>query len=168
MSTELGTGDRTYSVECVVSLLTMLITHAPGPDLCICRQLQLYSTMTTGDVIQGLLGKLRAMSPRSRFALYELDLASTRSRKLEDFEEPLVLVLLMGGVSQGRVLSLEDRHIEGNAWGVFASVELENFVRALDTEETRAVRTIEIEYERRKVRLKAAISKLKARPPVTL
>eukprot|EP00037_Helgoeca_nana_P027998 m.325550 g.325550 ORF g.325550 m.325550 type:complete len:440 (+) comp27649_c3_seq5:5199-6518(+) len=132
------------------------------------KQLQLYSTMTTGDVIQGLLGKLRAMSPRSRFALYELDLASTRSRKLEDFEEPLVLVLLMGGVSQGRVLSLEDRPIEGNAWGVFASVELENFVRALDTEETRAVRTIEIEYERRKVRLKAAISKLKARPPVTL
>ena len=150
----------TAYTSCVCSTLMVCIID-------LGRQVHLFSTMKTGDVIQILLGKLRALSPRSRFALFELDLTSMRSRLLEDFEEPLVLLLLMGGNtsggSGGRMLSLEDRPHEINAWEGFASVELENFVRALDKEEARAVRTIELEYERRKGRLKAAIASLQKR-----
>jgi hypothetical protein len=44
------------------------------------------------------------------------DSGSSRSRRLEPFEEPLTLALLSGASGTGWDLSLEDRPRETNAW----------------------------------------------------
>ena len=58
-------------------------------------------------------------------------------RRLRRYEEPLVLVLLWGGRNSDLKLSLqetEDHH--DFRWDDFSRVELENFTRVLDDEET--------------------------------
>eukprot|EP00041_Stephanoeca_diplocostata_P030906 m.946547 g.946547 ORF g.946547 m.946547 type:complete len:112 (+) comp23847_c0_seq22:1166-1501(+) len=62
----------------------------------LCKHVHVNSTMTAGDVVALLLMRLKISSPKSKFALYELDLESTRSRQLQPTEEPLVLQLLWG------------------------------------------------------------------------
>lgn len=62
----------------------------------LCKLVQMDSSMTADDVIVVMLKKMRISSPKSKFALYELDRDSKRSRRLHKTEEPLVLQLLWG------------------------------------------------------------------------
>eukprot|EP00041_Stephanoeca_diplocostata_P030908 m.946692 g.946692 ORF g.946692 m.946692 type:complete len:394 (+) comp23847_c0_seq36:421-1602(+) len=124
----------------------------------LCKHVHVNSTMTAGDVVALLLMRLKISSPKSKFALYELDLESTRSRQLQPTEEPLVLQLLWGS-ARTNVLSLQNRPQDesAQAWETFALIELENFVCALDREEQRFVQQIERDYERRRQRLRVAL-----------
>lgn len=110
------------------------------------------SKMNCDEVIGLLLQKMNIAKEKSKFALFELDHESRRMRQLQASEQPLVLIMLWAN-SRHMSISLQERQTVVNAWEQFALIELQNFVRALNTEEEASVKQIEGVYATRRKRL---------------
>eukprot|EP00047_Mylnosiga_fluctuans_P017750 m.64139 g.64139 ORF g.64139 m.64139 type:complete len:215 (+) comp7236_c0_seq2:721-1365(+) len=127
----------------------------------VSKGLFLTSKTTAQEVISILLRKFKIVTNPRKFALFERNQGDGTSRRLRRYEEPLVLQLFWGGGNSTMSLYLqENQEDEDFPWEEFSLVELNNFLRFVDNEESQTLAQLETRYERKRLALETAIAQL--------